>query len=77
MNYPYQKQFQDFLRDQKKLAPLTVQTYETSLTNFFSYLLANRPAFAHDPGWRTSPKATSGPTSTCCGPNRNYHGNLQ
>lgn len=49
MNYPYQKQFQDFLRDQKKLAPLTVQTYETSLTNFFSYLLANRPAFAHDP----------------------------
>ncbi|MGM9982403.1 MAG: site-specific integrase, partial [Limosilactobacillus sp.] len=49
MNYPYQKRFQDFLRDQKKLAPLTVQTYDTSLTNFFTYLMANRPAFAHDP----------------------------
>lgn len=49
MNYPYQKQFQEFLRNQQKLAPLTIQTYETSLTNFFTYLMANRPAFAHNP----------------------------
>lgn len=49
MNYPYQKQFQEFLRNQKGLAPLTVHTYETSLTNFFNFLLANRPAFARDP----------------------------
>lgn len=49
MNYPYQKQFQEFLRNQKKLAPLTVHTYDSTLTNFFNYLLANRPAFARDP----------------------------
>ena len=49
MNYPYQKRFQEFLRNQQKLAPLTVHTYDSTLTNFFNYLLANRPAFARDP----------------------------
>lgn len=49
MNYPYQKRFQAFLRDQKGLAPLTVHTYDTSLTNFFNFLMANRPAFAQRP----------------------------
>ncbi|WP_267201849.1 site-specific integrase [Limosilactobacillus kribbianus] len=49
MDYPYQKQFQHFLRDSQHLAPLTISTYDTSLTNFFAYLRANRPAFARDP----------------------------
>lgn len=49
MNYPYQKRFQEFLRNQQKLALLTVHTYDSTLTNFFNYLMANRPAFARDP----------------------------
>ena len=36
MNYPFQKPFQEFLRNQQKLAPLTVHTYDSTLTNFFN-----------------------------------------
>lgn len=47
-HYPYQQPFENFLI-QQGLAPLTVATYATSLTSFFDFLRANRPAFAHDP----------------------------
>lgn len=48
MNYPYQREFRRFLK-QQRLAPLTIKTYDTSLTNLFNYLLANRPQFAAQP----------------------------
>lgn len=48
MDYPYQREFQRFLR-QKHLADLTVKTYDSSLTNLFNFLLANRPQFAAHP----------------------------
>ena len=48
MDYPYQTRFHQFLR-QQKLAPLTIKTYDTTITNLFSYLLANRPEFAKHP----------------------------
>lgn len=44
-HYPYQQPFENFLI-QQGLAPLTVATYATSLTSFFDFLRANRPAFA-------------------------------
>lgn len=49
MNYPYQKVFLHFLTEQQGLAKLTVKTYDITLTNFFNYLMANRPDFAHQP----------------------------
>ncbi len=49
MNYPYQKRFRQFLHNSQHLAPLTITTYDTSLTKFFTYLRANRAAFAADP----------------------------
>lgn len=49
MNYPYQKVFLQFLTENQGLAKLTVKTYDITLTNFFNYLMANRPAFAHQP----------------------------
>ncbi|EEW53147.1 site-specific integrase [Limosilactobacillus antri] len=48
MDYPYQKAFRRFL-SQQDLSPLTIKTYDTSLTNLFSYLQANRPQFARQP----------------------------
>lgn len=48
MNYPYQKQFQLFLT-QQKLAPLTIKTYDATLTHFFTFLLSDRSEFAHHP----------------------------
>ncbi len=47
-HYPYQTTFEAFLISQG-LAPLTVTTYTTTLTGFFDFLRANRPAFAHHP----------------------------
>lgn len=48
MDYPYQTRFHQFLC-QQKLAPLTIKTYDTTITNLFDYLLANRPEFAKHP----------------------------
>lgn len=48
MNYPYQDRFQLFLT-QQHLAPLTIKTYDATLTHFFNFLIANRPEFAADP----------------------------
>lgn len=48
MDYPYQQNFRRFL-DQQELSPLTIKTYDTSLTNLFNYLRANRPQFAQQP----------------------------
>lgn len=49
MDYPYQKTFLHFLSNDQELAKLTVNTYDTTLTNFFNYLVANRPNFAQQP----------------------------
>lgn len=49
MDYPYQKAFLQFLATNQKLAKLTITTYDTTLTNFFNYLLANRRHFAAHP----------------------------
>ena len=48
MDYPYQPEFRRFLQ-QQHLAPLTIKTYDTSLSNLFNFLLANRPQFATHP----------------------------
>lgn len=48
MNYPYQDRFTLFLK-QQGLAPLTVKTYDATLTHFFTYLMSNRPEFAANP----------------------------
>ena len=48
MDYPYQQYFRRFL-DQQELSPLTIKTYDTSLTNLFNYLRANRPLLAQQP----------------------------
>ena len=48
MDYPYQQNFRRFL-DQQDLSPLTIKTYDTSLTNLFNYLRANRLLFAQQP----------------------------
>lgn len=45
MNYPYQDRFQLFL-NQQGLAPLTIKTYDATLTHFFTFLMDNRPEFA-------------------------------
>lgn len=48
MNYPYQDRFRLFLT-QQGLAPLTIKTYDATLTHFFNFLLRERPQFAADP----------------------------
>ena len=48
MNYPYQDRFQLFL-NQQRLAPLTIKTYDATLTHFFTFLMDNRPEFAAEP----------------------------
>lgn len=48
MNYPYQDRFQLFL-NQQGLAPLTIKTYDATLTHFFTFLIENRPEFATSP----------------------------
>ena len=48
MNYPYQDRFQLFL-NQQGLAPLTIKTYDATLTHFFTFLMDNRPEFAAEP----------------------------
>ncbi|MCI1975034.1 MAG: phage integrase N-terminal SAM-like domain-containing protein [Limosilactobacillus sp.] len=48
MNYPYEDRFQLFLT-QQGLAPLTVKTYNATLTHFFNFLMGNRPEFAANP----------------------------
>ena len=48
MNYPYQDRFQLFL-NQQGLAPLTIKTYNATLTHFFTFLMDNRPEFAAEP----------------------------
>lgn len=48
MDYPYQKSFRISLQ-QRKLAPLTIKTYDATITNFFNFLQANRPQFAAQP----------------------------
>lgn len=56
MDYPYQREFQLFLR-QKHLAELTITTYDSTLTNLFNFLLANRPQFAAYPGLKNLSEA--------------------
>lgn len=48
MDYPYQHSFRRFLT-RRELSPLTIKTYDTTLSNLFNYLLANRPQFAQQP----------------------------
>lgn len=56
MNYPYQDRFQLFL-DQQGLAPLTIKTYDATLTHFFTFLMSNRPEFAAEPKLRNLTEA--------------------
>lgn len=48
MDYPYQKSFHQFL-SQQDLSPLTIKTYDTTITNLFNFLLSSRPGFASNP----------------------------
>lgn len=56
MDYPYQHEFRLFLR-QQGLADLTIKTYDSSLTNLFNFLLANRPQYAAAPSLKNLAEA--------------------
>lgn len=56
MDYPYQREFRRFLY-QQDLAKLTVKTYDSTLTNLFNFLLANRPQYAAAPGLKNLTEA--------------------